>query len=361
MPEQFGEKTQEATPFRRQKAREQGQVPKSQDLTSACLLMGAVLIVMFLGTSVVNFLCQLARHQLGEPAVLQADVPWAVHECYRVGSGLAWVLLPMFGLIFLVAIAVNVGQTGLLFLPQKLAFDLQRVNPAGGLKRLFTTANLIRLAFGVFNVCVVALVAGWSLWDARDKILGLSGLPVSEIAATIAELTIWTCLKIGAALAVLAVLDYLYQRYRHEQDLRMTPQEVREEMKSLQGDPQVIARRRAVQRQLVLQRLGTAVPQADVVLTNSLELAVAIRFDPQTMDAPVVVAKGAGHVAQRVRRLALENAIPIVQRKRLSQKLYREVELNQPIPAAHYAATAAVLKYVDEMKGEPPPPVRQAA
>ena len=361
MPEQFGDKSQEATPYRRQKAREEGQVPMSHDLASACLLLGAVLIIMQLGASVVNFLGQLTRRQLGDPAELHVDVPWAVHECHVVGSGLAWVMLPILGLIFVAAVAVNMGQTGFLFLPQKLAIDFKRINPLSGLQRLFTVSNLMRLAFGVFKVLVVAVVAGWSLWRSCDTILGLSQLPVQEVAAVIADLTIWTCLKIGLALVVLAILDYLYQWYRHEQDLRMTPQEVREEMKTLQGDPQLIARRRAVQRQLVLQRLGSSVPQADVVVTNPTELAVAIRYDVQTMKAPIVVAKGAGLVAQRIRRLALENNIPIVERKALAQVLYRDVELNQPIPVAEYAAVAEVLKYVYELKGVRLPSLRQAA
>jgi flagellar biosynthetic protein FlhB len=258
-------------------------------------------------------------------------------------------------------VAVNVGQSGLLFLPHKLAFDFSRINPMKGLGRLFAVANFMRLAFGIFKVLVVAAVALWSLWGRKEMILGLSGLPVYEVAASIASLTLWTCLRIGVALAVLAVLDYFYQRYKHEQDLRMTPQEVREELKMLQGDPQIVARRRAVQRQLVLHRLAHAVPQADVVVTNPTELAVAVRYDAQTMAAPVVVAKGAGLLAQRIRRLALENEIPVVERKPLAQILYRDVDVNAPIPAGQYAAVAEVLKYVYELKGIPAPVVQQAA
>jgi flagellar biosynthetic protein FlhB len=169
------------------------------------------------------------------------------------------------------------------------------------------------------------------------------------------EILLWTALKIGVALLVLAILDYAFQRWKHEQDLRMTSQEVREEMKNLQGDPQIIARRRVIQRQLVLNRLSTAVPKADVVITNPSELAVAIQYEPETMAAPVVVAKGAGLLAQRIRRLALEHEIPIVEKKPLAQALYRDVEVNHPIPSDKYAAVAEVLAYVYQLKGKPMP------
>jgi len=141
----------------------------------------------------------------------------------------------------------------------------------------------------------------------------------------------------------------------------MTTQEVREEMKTLQGDPQIIARRRAVQRQLVLNRIGTAVPKADVVVTNPTELAIAIQYDHESMDAPIVVAKGAGTVAQKIRRLALENSVPVVERKELARALYKTVEIGKPIPADQYAAMAEVLRYVYELKGKTLPGADQAA
>ena len=140
------------------------------------------------------------------------------------------------------------------------------------------------------------------------------------------------------ALVVLALLDYAMQRWKHEQDLKMSHQEVRDEMKELQGDPQIIARRRAVQRQMVLQRISSAVPKADVIVTNPTELSVAIQYDPEKMAAPVVVAKGAGVLAQRIRRLALENNIPIVERKPLAQLLYKDVDIGKPVPTESYAA-----------------------
>ncbi len=360
MPEQFGEKSQDATPFRRQQAREQGEVARSHDLASALLLIGALALLLYLGSSIVTFLGELTQRQLASPTFLAADRDTAVAQWNELMLGLGRVTLPIFGLLLLIAIAVNLGQIGFLFLPQKLAFDLSRVDPLKGASRLFSMTNAIRLAFGVFKILVVGVVALWSLSSQREAILSLSGLEVPQIALFLTEISLWTCLKIGVALLVLAILDFAYQRWKHEQDLRMTPQEVREEMKTLQGDPQILARRRAIQRQLVLNRLSSAVPRADVVVTNPTELAIALKYDLETMAAPVVVAKGAGIVAQRIRRLALENGIPIVERKELARVLYKQVEINHAIPAEQYAAMAEVLRYVYQLKGRTLPKLKDA-
>lgn len=361
MPEQFGEKTHDATPYRRQKAREEGQVPRSQDLASAALLIGALAAFLFLGGGIVEFLGSYAQEQLGGQAWTRADGDFAVAHGNGLLLGLGRVLLPLFGLLLLVTVTAHFIQVGFLFLPQKLALDLSRVSPLKGLSRLFSLGNAVRLGFGIFKILVIVSVAVWSLWIERERIMSLGEFEVPPIAAFTVEITIWTCLKIGAALLVLAILDYAFQRWKHERDLMMTHQEIREELKTLQGDPQIVARRRTIQRQLVLNRLNTAVPSADVVVTNPTELAIAIKYDPEKMAAPVVVSKGAGLLAQRIRRLALENNIPIVERKELARALYKEVDINHPIPSEQYAAVAEVLRFVYELKGEIPPALRDAA
>ncbi|MFV1965158.1 MAG: flagellar biosynthesis protein FlhB [Pirellulaceae bacterium] len=361
MPEQFGEKQYEATPYRKQKAREQGQVAKSQDLTSAILLISGVSALLALGDRIVQFIGAYARRQLGQEVWLSVDRDFVVGEWYSVTQQMAAVMLPIFGILLVVSVAANLGQVGFLFLPEKLALDLSRVNPLKGLQRLFSLSNVMRLAFGIFKLVVVGSVAYWCLWSERREILGLSTLEPSQIAPFLIQLALWTTLKIGVALLILAILDYAYQRWKQEQDLRMTTQEMREELKTLQGDPHIAARRRAIQRQLALNRIGTAVPKADVVITNPTELAIAIQYDLETMDAPVVVAKGAGSVAQRIRRIALEHDVPVVERKELARALYKQVEIGRPIPAEQYAAMAEVLRYVYQLEGRTVPELERAA
>ncbi|MEO8496656.1 MAG: flagellar biosynthesis protein FlhB [Planctomycetota bacterium] len=361
MSEQFGDKQHEATDHRRQQAREKGQVAKSQDLTSAALLLAAVGILMLWGENVAKLMAGLMREHLGGDAMLRVDRSMLTTHWNEILLAVGGVMLPILGLLALVSVAVNVGQIGFLFLPDKLAADVSRINPLQGLQRIFSLANTARLGFGIFKILIVAAVAAWAIWGEQDRILRLGELQVGQIAIYLVKLSLNTCFKIGLALLILAIIDYVFQRWKQEQDLRMTTQEVREEMKSLQGDPQVAARRRAVQRQLVLNRIGSSVPKADVVVTNPTELAIAIRYDHESMEAPVVQAKGAGVVAQRIRRIALENNIPVIERKELARALYKQVETGKPIPAGQYAAMAEVLRYVYQLKGKKLPTMKEAA
>ena len=208
------------------------------------------------------------------------------------------------------------------------------------------------MGFGIFKVAVIAVVAYFALCKYRDPILGLAAMSVPQIAVTLFDALMGTCVWIGGALFVLALLEYAFQKWKHEKDLMMTDQEVRDELKETEGDPQVAARRRQVQRQLMMQRTETEVPKADVVVTNPTELAIAIQYDPLTMPAPVVLAKGAGVLAQRIRRLALQHNIPVVERKPLAQALYKTVDVGSIVPPEQYQAVAEVLRYVYQLQGK---------
>jgi flagellar biosynthetic protein FlhB len=352
MSEDSGEKSHEATPHRRQKAREEGQVVKSQDLSSAALLVGGLLILWWLGEAIIDFHGRLAQDVFGGEAWLAIDQQTTIHQITRISLDLSQTMLPLLGLFFLAGVAVHLGQTGFLFVPEKLGFDLQRINPLQNYKRIFSLTSVVHLALGLLKIMLIATVAAWSLWGERGRLMNLADLSTAEIGQYLFHVTLWTSLKIGCSLLLLALFDYGYQYWKHEQDLRMSTQEMREEMKSQQGDPQVAQRRKAVQRQLMLNRLGSSVPTADVVITNPTELAIALKYDSETMAAPVVIAKGAGVLAQRIRRLALESNVPIVERKELARALYKNVDLNQPVPSEQYAAVAEVVRYVYQLQGK---------
>ena len=352
MAEEFGDKTHEATPYRRQKAREEGQVVKSQDLASAAVLLAAILVLWYFGGGLSEFMADLLREHLGGQAWLTIDPRTSSNWMLQVGAGLARYLLPILGLIVLSAILVQLGQVGFLFLPGKLAFDPKRVSPLTNFGRIFSVTSAVHLGFGLVKVALILIVAAWSLWGERGRMMGLVDHSATEIAGYLFSVTLWTCLKIAAALVILALLDFGFLFWKHEQDLRMTSQELREELKQQQGDPQIAARRKQVQRQLVLNRLANSVPRADVVVTNPTELAIALKYDHEKMAAPIVIAKGAGLLAQRIRRLALENSVPVVERKELAQSLYKYVEVNHAIPSEQYAAVAEVIRYVYQLKGK---------
>lgn len=352
MPEQFGEKKHEATLKRRQDARQEGKVAKSQDLASATVLVGSILVLMFMGEIVTGRVVGFLEKTLAGDAWLQADSEMARDVWIESLGILSQVALPLAAITLVISFVANIFQTGIVFTPKNLVIDFNKVNPISGFKRVVTISNVVRVLFGLGKIAIVAAIGIISVMGELDKFANMPGMEVSQLVSLISDMTLWTSLKIAIALFILAMLDFFYQRWKFEQDLRMTDQELREEMKSTQGDPAIRARRRAIQRELLKNRTVQAVPQADTVITNPTELAIAIKYDMETMAAPIVVAKGAGSLAQRIRRIALEHSIPIVERKELAQILYREVELNHPIPKDQYAAVAEVLKYVYELKGK---------
>ncbi len=359
MPEQFGDKTHDATPYRRQQAREHGHVIKSQDLSSALLLLLGMGALMLVGGSVAQYLMVSLADHLGGPAWLRLDQGVVVAQSYSMLAGMGRAILPLLGLLVGIAVVASLVQTGFLYTPSRVAPDLSRLDPLKGLGRIFSLSSVVRLGFGLFKIAIVAGVALTIIWHKWQEIVGLTALSLPEVALYLVDLLLWTTIKIAAALLVLALVEYGFQRWKYEQDLRMTTQELKEELKNTQGNPE-IAQRRRVLRQLAKQRIRVAVPKAEFVLTNPTELALAIAYDPEKMNAPIVAAKGAGAVARQIRRLALEHGVPIIERKPLAQALYKLVEVNEPIPRQFYQAVGEVLRYVYELKGKPLPGTQAA-
>ncbi|MEX0587115.1 MAG: EscU/YscU/HrcU family type III secretion system export apparatus switch protein, partial [Pirellulales bacterium] len=271
MADHDADKSQEATPHRREKAREKGHLARSHDLASAVILVAGVAALMWLGSGLIESLGAYTARQLGGDAWLTTDTATLSSEAFFLGGELATTLLPILGLLLGVAITANLLQTGPLFLTDKLLPDWSHVNPLRGLERLFSLASAVRLGFGLIKISLIAAIAAYGLWQKREEVLGLVALEVGEIAHYMVNTALWLTLQIAVALLLLAILDYGFQRWKYERDLRMTPQEVREELKDLQGDPHVIARRRQVQRQLAMSRVKSAIPTADVVVTNPTE------------------------------------------------------------------------------------------
>jgi len=357
MSDPSGDKKHLPTERRRRQAREEGQVVRSQDLTSAALLLSALASLWLLGGSAAQHLAGALADGLSSPVLTPLNSNDAVNWLLVSAGRLAIASVPMLIAMFVAGVLVNVSQTGIVFSTSKLVPKLSHVNPLSGAKRILSLQGVARLGFGLFKVAVIAVVAFFSLRHDLDSLLSLASLSVSQIAKALFNCLMRTCVWIGVALLALALLEYLFQRWKHEQDLMMTDQEVRDELKETEGDPQVAARRRMVQRQLMMQRAETEVPRADVVVSNPTELAIAIQYDPLAMPAPMVLAKGAGPLAQKIRRIALENGIPVVERKPLAQVLYKTVEVGGVIPADQYQAVAEVLRYVYQLQGKEIPKV----
>lgn len=347
-----GDKKHDASPHRRQQAREKGQVARSQDMGSALVLLLAVLALRWFGPQIAQTVGTImkagftqVRYWETDPRAASGLVAASMLECLQA-------LLPVMLTVCGIVLINNWFQIGFLFLPDKITVDWKRVNPLSGTKRLFDLPNVARLGFGLMKIALVAVVITLGLWGRWDLIMQAQTLSVGEIGLLVWDTTIDMCIRTAVVLLLLAVLDYGFQWWKMEQDLKMTDEEMRDEMKTMNGDPHIAARRRQIQRQLVMNRMQSDVPGADVVITNPTELAIAIKFDPTKMAAPVIVAKGAGHVAARIRKVALESGVPIVERKPLAQALFKNVEIGQPIPVEQYAAVAEVLRYVYQLQGK---------
>jgi len=350
--EDAGEKTEAPTPRRRQEARERGQVATSQDLTAAVALLGATMVPDFAGLAILRDLIELMRTMLAYRSGVPGSTNSVAAACQLAAGVLASTAAPVCLAFMAVATLTTVAQVGLLFTLHPITPDLSKINPIAGLGRMFSMQSLMRLVTSLFKVSLIGAVAFFTIRARLPQLVNMSGLSTWAIVGLAGELMFVLGVRMALVLLIIAIIDYAYQRHRHEQGLRMTKQEVKEEMRRLEGDPLVRERRRRVGRQLAMQRMQAAVPKSDVVVTNPTELAIAIKYDPQVMAAPKVVAKGADLIAQRIRKLAIEHGVPIVERKPLAQALHRTVDVGQEIPPAFYKAVAEILAYVYELSGK---------
>jgi flagellar biosynthetic protein FlhB len=255
-------------------------------------------------------------------------------------------LVPLTLGVALVALVCTVFQVGFVVTTKPLEIDLTKLSPLKGLKNIFSMRGWTRLVMSVGKVAIIGYVASYFIYSHRFEIIKLAELPLSPgmIASwhLVFKLAIW----IGAVLLIMAVADYAYQRWQHTSDLKMTKQEIKEEMKNMDGDPMIKQRRARVAKQLAMQRTAAAVPNADVIVTNPTHFAVALRYDAATMRSPKVIAKGADLMAFRIRQIAMLNNIPLVERKELARGLFRGVEVGQEVPPEFYSAVAEILAYV---------------
>ncbi len=342
-------RTEPPTQRRREQARQKGQVARSADLNGVLLLIGAVLFLryylpkLFYDIERLFFLSWNSfPFELDKGVVYLYTIQLFLYIIKMLGP----ILLLMMGLGFV----VNVMQVGVLFTGYPLIPRWERLNPVEGFKRFFSTRTLVQTLINIFKV----LVVGWIVYGAFRgnlvKFLWFEDMSLGQAIYLWADLLFRVTMKILLFLLVLAVLDYGYNRWEYEKSLMMTKEEIKEELKQMEGDPQVRARIRRLQRQLARQRMMKEVETADVVITNPVHLAVALKYDPQKSAAPVVVAKGMRLVAEKIKEIAIANDVPIVENPVLARAIYKTVEVGESIPENLYKAVAEVLAYVYRLK-----------
>ena len=346
------ERTEPATPRRRQDARRRGQVARTGELSTALVLVVSFATLFLLSGYSSRKVALFTKHVLSD----------GIMEFDRISTGqVASVLIDMVLIVVTVvwpvlAAAITVGfasqalQTGFLVAAEPLKPKAERINPISGLKRILSKRSLAELVKSILKILVVGMIAYQVLRPRIPQFVGFLEIDTKE-AVTVAgrlvfELGIW----VGAALVVLSLLDYFYQRWEFERSIRMSKQEVREELRQTEGDPQIRSKVRQRQRQLATVRMMAEVPRADVVITNPVHLAVALAYDMDAMEAPMVVAKGAGKLAQRIKETAEENGVAIVENVWLARSLYETVAIGASIPEELYQAVAEALAFVYRLR-----------
>ena len=350
MAEDLGERSEEATPKRRLEAREEGNVARSQDLAGGLLLLAATVILWaavwpMLGRFKTVLEAVLDGDTLGnpvDPAQAMTVVEYVAAAAVRIG-------LPLLLITGAVAFLTHFSQVGWLFAPKAVMPKLSKLNPMTGLKRIFGISGLVKVSLDTLKVALVITVAVVTMMQYREQIVVLPYLSVMQCLAESAKMMLDLALRLIAILLILGVFDLLFQRWKHKQDLKMTKHQVKDELKQTEGDPETKRRRMRMQQQIAMQRVASAVPKADVVVTNPEHVSVAIQYDAERMNAPTVIAKGADYLALRIRQIALLRGIPVVQRPPLARALYRQMEVGQEVPPDFYKAVAEILAFVYQL------------
>ena len=352
MAEQEGqEKTEVPTEKKRRESREEGQVAFSKELSSAALLAGIVLTLVATSPIILDAMRQLMSQIFRD---LAQSEELSIDSIFTLSGEILSIILPAFApfaaVIIFVGIFASVLQVGVLITFKAIAPKFNKISPLTGLKRLFSSQSLADFLKSMAKLIIVGFV-GYLTYI--EKITELNGLSVSTpesilnynftVVAEVAG-------KIVLALVAIAIFDYFYQRWHHEQQLMMTKQEVKDETKQTEGDPQLKARIRQIQREMSNARMMQEVPKADAVIVNPTHFSVAILYDRDVMTAPEVIAKGADHLALRMRTVARENNVPILERPELARDLYANVEIGDDIPERFYKAIAEILAFVYRLR-----------
>ncbi|EME70563.1 flagellar biosynthesis protein FlhB [Paramagnetospirillum caucaseum] len=352
MAEDAEDKTEEPTDRKLSQAREQGNIPTSQEVKIWAGLVGALVIVAlfapYMARDVKRLLVPFIEHPHAFP-MGQSDVGQVLAEITI--SMIKLLVLPML-LLMLLALVSAMAQSGLMFLPDKLTMDFSKLSPMKGITRIFSGRNLVEFFKSLFKVGAIGIVIYLMLKSRLSEYAGLAALDLMAMMDYLRDQVIAMILVVVLLVFVLAAADWFYQRWAFTQQMKMTKQEIKDEHKQTEGDPMIKGRLRALRMQRARQRMMQAVPKASVVVTNPTHYAVALQYDVDSMSAPILVAKGVDLIAKRIRDLATENEVPIVENPPLARALYATVELDEEIPPEHYKTVAEIIGYVMKLKGE---------
>ena len=344
------EKTEEPTAKRLDEARNKGQVPRSRELTTVLVLIASALALLFMGQNIIASVAEVMNKSFSFTRKELFDPMAMIHHFFYSIETILFDLGLFLGVTVIAAITAPALIGGLNFSAQAMAPKGERMDPLKGLKRIFGPQGLIELAKALGKFLLVGTISTAILWSIRDQLLTLGRQEVNVAMADLGYLTMWVFLAITASLILIALIDVPFQIWNHNRQLRMTKQEVKDEMKETDGNPEMKGRIRRMQVELSQQRMMQDIPSADVVITNPTHYAVALRYDQTKSGAPTVVAKGADLISQQIRLVAEHNEVPILAAPPLTRAIYYSTEIGDEIPSGLYIAVAQVLAFVFQLR-----------
>lgn len=343
------ERTEPASARKLEQARERGNVPRSRELATLAVLLASASVIALLGTFMYQGLGRVMRNALNFGLADVASPVMMGRNLMAAGMDGVLLYLPMAITVVVAAVGANLMLSGWVFSTQALEANFSKLNPLPGIARMFSLNSLAELVKAVLKGGLIAGVAGWMIWHQHDGILALSNEPLESAVVHFGQIAMLTFLASVAAFALIVLMDVPFQIWDYHHGLRMSKEEVRQEGKESEGDPQIKARIRSLQREAARRRMMQAIPQADVVVTNPMHFAVALKYEEKGMAAPVVLAKGSQLVAERIKELAREHRVPVVEAPPLARALHRHVEVGDTIPGTLFTAVAQVLAYVYQL------------
>lgn len=351
MPEKpVAEKTEQPTPRKLRRAREKGQVPQSQELPSAVSIIVLVLILALMAPTLMNWLSTQMKQGMSCELGIFADNKTFINFINAKIVNFMLVLSPVFAALFAGSVMACIAVGGLNFAPQAIKLKLNAINPVEGFQKLINARSVVRLCISIAKLLFVSIIVWMYLSSKLDALAALRWAWSAKIMTFTAKIIFGLCIRICIALLVIAAIDVFYQKWKYIQDLKMTRQELKEDHKDTYGSPLVKSRIRRVQIEMARKRTLQEVPKANVVLVNPTHVAVALRYETGTMDSPIVVAKGAELLAEKIREIARAYGVPIIRRPELARTIYSTVDVNSPIPQNLYVAVAEVLALIHRLR-----------
>lgn len=345
-----GEKTEKATPKKRQDSRKKGQVAKSQDVNTALVLLAVFSLLYLTGEFMLEGFLDLLYHSFYEFMLMDVNEQNIINIFIQLMEKVAVILSPILIAAIIAGLIANYMQVGVLFSTESIQFKLEKINPISGFKRIFSLRSIVELLKSILKISFIGIVVFTTLWVNLEELLLLSKKNVADILITLAKLTGQMGLFASGALLFLALLDYLYQKYDYEKNIRMSKQDIKDEYKNMEGDPLIKSKIKQRQREMAMRRMMQEVPTADVVITNPTHFAICLKYDEDKYDAPFVVAKGVDFVAQKIKLIAKENDVVMVENRPLARSLYGQVEIGDVVPEEFYKTVAEILAYVYRVK-----------